>query len=917
MFYTHGALYLLMLISVLPELILEKDIYLLMGYWAQFIIDSAPNKCGSGVLSELGIFLNYCLFLVLIILMKSSIFGICCSVLIAVLHFSLNTTDKINKKHSVNEEKLSENQPWKNILKSLYPGIMFLVKVKPHHNKMNDLNVDEKNNLLTQETRNQEYMEKFFDLILVNDQCTDGNLLLLRDCFEFALKNFEVIKLVKKEQMGSHISSNYIPVVQDFDLEETGNDRKKLLSQKDLGKDQNISMAVFNFLKTCLIRANENKDRKISCSLKDETISNYGKTVCHGKIKDHGQANYVLTMTEFMDKSFDQSDGHYVLFEFVEKAEEGVNSKEVYNFKDQMLANVAHDLRSPINGILSFIDLSIDAKEEKERLKNLEYAKISGNLLLNLVSDILDFSVIRDGKLNIQVKPFPLKEWLNEVVNLMTLQAEMKQLQIQVENDLDPFFVLQSDRRRLSQLVINLLGNSIKFTNKGIIKLKISKTNFRNVVKFEIKDTGIGIKPEILPQLFKPFATFDTEKGLNKYGIGLGLNICKMIVGLLGPCDSMFVSSIYHKGTKFGFLLFTNIKEKTISSKKSQNESNRANVIFNEYNSFGILKNPLNKRIIRTSTSYPKKIDFKKILGIKKLSKRRTRSDFYLDFKENKNEKHDTLLFRKFKSDEVKDNFPLDERLNPFDYFSNYNHDSTSTFIGDEIKEFSGLPNLRKRTHSSEIPSLRNMKLTSYNSSYSEIEDEFNSNESPLKLISMKQQQLTRNKFMKTNNNIRLTEKHKIFKKKMVSTQEISLNLTEKEHDKKNRINLLLVDDNPFNLLILSEYLKKLKGYALTSTNAYNGAMALEMFQSQNPPSAKFPIDLILMDCQMPILDGYDTSKAIRNLIEQENYQPVSIIAITAFQDEKKCLEAGMNSYLMKPVNEKDFLDAMRMWINS
>jgi len=271
------------------------------------------------------------------------------------------------------------------------------------------------------------------------------------------------------------------------------------------------------------------------------------------------------------------------------------------------LANVAHDLRSPINGILSFIDLSIDAKEEKERLKNLEYAKISGNLLLNLVSDILDFSVIRDGKLNIQVKPFPLKEWLNEVVNLMTLQAEMKQLQIQVENDLDPFFVLQSDRRRLSQLVINLLGNSIKFTNKGIIKLKISKTNFRNVVKFEIKDTGIGIKPEILPQLFKPFATFDTEKGLNKYGIGLGLNICKMIVGLLGPCDSMFVSSIYHKGTKFGFLLFTNIKEKTISSKKSQNESNRANVIFNEYNSFGILKNPLNKRIIRTSTSYPKK----------------------------------------------------------------------------------------------------------------------------------------------------------------------------------------------------------------------------------------------------------------------------------------------------------------------
>ena len=147
----------------------------------------------------------------------------------------------------------------------------------------------------------------------------------------------------------------------------------------------------------------------------------------------------------------------------------------------------------------------------------------------------------------------------------MRLQAEMKQLQIKIVNNMDPMFILQSDRRRLSQLLINLLGNSIKFTSKGFIKLKICKTYFRNVIKFEIKDTGVGIKPEILPQLFKPFATFDTETGLNKYGIGLGLNICKMIVSLLGPCDSLFVSSVYHTGTKFGFLLFTNIKEKTLS----------------------------------------------------------------------------------------------------------------------------------------------------------------------------------------------------------------------------------------------------------------------------------------------------------------------------------------------------------------
>ena len=150
----------------------------------------------------------------------------------------------------------------------------------------------------------------------------------------------------------------------------------------------------------------------------------------------------------------------------------------------------------------------------------------------------------------------------------------------------------------------------------------------------------------------------------------------------------------------------------------------------------------------------------------------------------------------------------------------------------------------------------------------------------------------------------------------MISTQDISI-CEKKKEMKKKKINLLLVDDNPFNLLILSEYLKKLKEYDVTSHKAYNGSQAMEIFHLLNQPSSNSPINMVLMDCQMPILDGYETARQMRTLMDEKNYDPVFIIAITGFQDERKCLEAGMNSYLMKPVHEKDFLDAIRLWSSS
>lgn len=886
LFFFHGILYLSVLISVLPNFFLENGFYLLIGYWSQFIIDTIPKKDSHRILSEVGITINNSLFVILLIVLKSSIFVLFCSVLIMLIHIFVTLIGTNNK--SSKEMETPQIEPWKQILTSMFSEVVFILKVKP--DIITTYNGYAKGTFATQESGTI-LPEKYFELLMVNDKGRELNLTNLKDCLEFGLRDFKVNRILQRDNLTKFIKGAH-------DLDDSEHDKKLLSSNKDLDNEQNKSFCIFKFLNSCLLSAKKN--RRFSAFLGVDSLSE--KLACIGSFKNN---NYLLTITKM-----EENHSSYILFEFAERDADGP-TKEVYNFKDQMLANVAHDLRSPINGILSFIDLSIEAKEEKERLKNLQYAKISGNLLLNLVSDILDFSVIRDGKLNVQVKPFQLKELINEVVNLMRLQAEMKQLQIKIENNMDPMLILQSDRRRLSQLLINLLGNSIKFTSKGYIKIKICKTYFRNVIKFEIKDTGVGIKPEILPQLFKPFATFDTETGLNKYGIGLGLNICKMIVSLLGPCDSLFVSSVYHKGTKFGFLLFTNIKEKTLTNRLGCDQ----NAIFKEYNSYGIFNRLQRRKQMRTSTLMNgNNSDYAESLPCKDFLKRRI-STFNIILKDP------VFILPPYKQEKVVEDLPMETKLNPTDYFSNYNRESSLTMLGDEFLAMSDLVSqpFQKNNRNNEIPSLigKTVSFHTINSKMQDQMEEFQESESPIQSMSSKQ--LTCKSFMKTHSNSyqNLPGKKPSEKKKIISTQDVSLLIENKIEAKKKNITLLLVDDNPFNLLILSEYLKKLKEYSITSYNAYNGSQAMDIFHSLNQPSSKSPISMVLMDCQMPILDGYETAKQMRSLMEEKNYSPVFIIAITAFQDEGKCLEAGMNSFLMKPVNEKDFLAAIRLWSTS
>ena len=195
--------------------------------------------------------------------------------------------------------------------------------------------------------------------------------------------------------------------------------------------------------------------------------------------------------------------------------------KELNQYKDQILSSVSHDLRTPINGMNFAIQKieEISSQDNKQISHYIQWCKTNSTLLLNLINDILDYSQIKAKELRINVSPFNLKKIINEIYNLMNITAEIKGIPLKISFLLEENTIIYSDEGRLKQILINLVSNALKFTKKGFVEIVVSLIN-KNLIKFDVIDTGIGIKPEIIPKLTKPFATFDNDEGINKNGIG-------------------------------------------------------------------------------------------------------------------------------------------------------------------------------------------------------------------------------------------------------------------------------------------------------------------------------------------------------------------------------------------------------------
>ncbi len=233
-------------------------------------------------------------------------------------------------------------------------------------------------------------------------------------------------------------------------------------------------------------------------------------------------------------------------------------------YKDQFLANMSHEIRTPLNGIIGLNEVLEGTSLDDEQKGILRNVRKSGESLMVIINDILDFSKIEAGKLELEFKSFHFFEFIDQIKALFEPKVDMKGLRfnIYIADDISEYIV--SDETRLKQVVINLIGNAIKFTNKGEVNLKIKLSEGKDKLCFEISDTGIGIKEEDLSKVFNSFDQADSSITRKYGGTGLGLNITKSLVGFLG--GNIHVKSEFGRGSIFSFTVDYKLGETTNES---------------------------------------------------------------------------------------------------------------------------------------------------------------------------------------------------------------------------------------------------------------------------------------------------------------------------------------------------------------